>query len=217
MHIAASLLSCDLLNIESEIRLLKKAGIAAVHIDIMDGHFVPNIAFGIDIIKQIAKVSDLPISVHLMIDNPEQFIDVISYYNVDYLIIHTENSRNVDDLMNRIKSKGIGCGIAINPQTQVNSVRRYLEKCDLALVMGVHPGFGGQTLISSTLKKIQQIKSIKHDIIVGIDGGINDKTISLVNKEKPDILIVGSYLFDSEKENKLESMKEKIKILCQEE
>lgn len=215
MHISASLLSCDLLNIESEIKSLKEAGINSVHIDVMDGHFVPNIAFGIDIIKQIARIPDLCITVHLMMDNPEQFIDVISYYNVDYLIVHTENSRNVDALIERIKSKDIKCGIAINPQTQVSSIRRYLEKSDFALIMGVHPGFGGQTLIPSTLKKIQQIKNIKQDIIVGIDGGINANTISLVNKEKPDILVVGSYLFDSDKENKLENMKEKIKILCQ--
>lgn len=215
MRISASLLSCDLLNIESEIKLLKEAGINSVHIDVMDGHFVPNIAFGIDIIKQIARIPDLCITVHLMMDNPEQFIDVISYYNVDYLIVHTENSRNVDALIERIKSKDIKCGIAINPQTQVSSIRRYLEKSDFALIMGVHPGFGGQTLIPSTLKKIQQIKNIKQNIIVGIDGGINANTISLVNKEKPDILVVGSYLFDSDKENKLENMKEKIKILCQ--
>lgn len=215
MHISASLLSCDLLNIESEIKLLKEAGINSVHIDVMDGHFVPNIAFGIDIIKQIARIPDLCITVHLMMDNPEQFIDVISYYNVDYLIVHTENSRNVDALIERIKSKDIKCGIAINPQTQISSIRRYLEKSDFALIMGVHPGFGGQTLIPSTLKKIQQIKNIKQNIIVGIDGGINANTISLVNKEKPDILVVGSYLFDSDKENKLENMKEKIKILCQ--
>lgn len=217
MHISASLLSCDLLNIESEIKLLKETGINSVHIDVMDGHFVPNIAFGIDIIKQIARIPDLCITVHLMMDNPEQFIDVISYYNVDYLIVHTENSRNVDALIERIKSKDIKCGIAINPQTQVSSIRRYLEKSDFALIMGVHPGFGGQTLIPSTLKKIQQIKNIKQDIIIGIDGGINANTISLVNKEKPDMLVIGSYLFDSDKENKLENMKEKIKILCQKE
>lgn len=215
MRIAASLLSCDLLNIESEIKLLKEAKIDSIHIDIMDGHFVPNIAFGLDIIKQIAKISETPITVHLMIDNPEQFLDVISYYRVDYLIVHTEGARNVDNLIERIKSKGIGCGIAINPQTQVNFIRRYLEKADLALVMGVHPGFGGQTLIPSTLTKIQQIKNIKHSILVGIDGGINDKTISIVNKEKPDILVVGSYLFDSGQESRLVSMKEKIKVLCQ--
>jgi len=215
MRIAASLLSCDLLNIESEIKLLKEARIDSIHIDIMDGHFVPNIAFGLDIIKQIAKISETPITVHLMIDNPEQFMDVISYYRVDYLIVHTEGARNIDNLIERIKSKDIGCGIAINPQTKINTIRRYLEKADLALVMGVHPGFGGQTLIPSTLSKIQQIKNIKHSILVGIDGGINDKTISIVNKEKPDILVVGSYLFDSRQENRLVSMKEKIKVLCQ--
>lgn len=215
MCVSASLLSCDLLNLESEINLLHKAGVCALHVDIMDGRFVPNIAFGIDIIKAIGGISDLPVNVHLMIENPEKFIDVISYYNVDYLIVHPECSRNPEDLIERIKSKGTRCGIAINPQVQVSSVRRYIEKADFALVMGVYPGFGGQALVKPTLEKIQQVKNIKKGIIVGIDGGINNKTISLVNRQKPDILVVGSYLFDAGKEDRLENMKEKVKTLCQ--
>ena len=215
MYISASLLSCNLLNIASEIEMLQEAGVNAFHIDVMDGHFVPNISFGIEMIKQIAEFSKLPISVHLMIENPEQFVDIISYCNVNYLIVHPESSRNPDMLIEKINSKGIGCGIAINPQTQISAVKRYLEKASLALIMGVHPGFGGQTLIPSTLNKIQQIKAVKQDIVIGLDGGINDKTISLVNQEKPDILVIGSYLFDNSAENRLESTKEKLKVLCQ--
>ncbi len=215
MRISASLLSSDLLNLESEIKLLKQAGVNAIHIDIMDGHFVPNIAFGIDIVKQIGMVSELPITVHLMIDNPGQFIDVISYYNLDYLVIHSEKNRDVESLLENIKNKGIGVGLAINPQTKISDIKRYLPMIDMALVMGVHPGFGCQTLIPSTLDKIRQIKAIRNDLIVGIDGGINEKTVSLANKEKPDILVVGSYLFDGDKNNKLNSVKEKLKFLCQ--
>lgn len=216
MRISASLLSSDLLNLESEIKLLKQAGVNAIHIDIMDGHFVPNIAFGIDIVKQIGKISKLPINVHLMVDNPEQFIDVISYYNLDYLIVHGEKCRNLESLLKNIKSNGIGVGLAINPQTKVSDIKRYLPMIDMALIMGVHPGFGGQTLITSTLDKIKQLKEIRNDLMVGIDGGINEKTLPLVNNEKPDILVVGSYLFDGDRDNKLNSIKEKIKILCQE-
>ena len=159
MQVSASLLSSDLLNLESEITTLADAGVGAVHIDIMDGHFVPNIAFGIDIIKRISGVSQLPITVHLMIDNPEQFIDVISYSNVDYLIVHGEENRNIEDLLERIRAKGIGVGLALNPQTCVSEVRGYLGLIDLALIMGVHPGFGGQKLIPSTNSTTQTLTS----------------------------------------------------------
>lgn len=228
MRISASLLSCDLLNLESEIKILEEAGIDAIHIDIMDGHFVPNIAFGIDMVKQVGKITNLPLTVHLMMNNPEQFIDVISYANVDYLIIHSEGIRNVTNLFERIKSKGIGVGLAINPRTSVNETSMYLQLTDLALIMGVHPGFGGQKLIPSTLEKIRQIRAVKNNIIIGIDGGINESTVSFVNKQKPDILVVGSCLFDNplienslsgsnNRDAKLNSIKGKIKILCREE
>lgn len=214
MRVSASLLSSDLLNLEREIKTLETAGVDAVHIDIMDGHFVPNIAFGIDIVKFIGKVSSLPITVHLMVEHPEQFVDVISYSNVDYLIVHSEGNRNIEETLESIKDKGISAGLALNPQTPVSSVRRFFDLADMFLVMGVYPGFGGQALIPSTVEKIRQIKSIKNDAIVGIDGGINESSVSFVNKEKPDILVVGSYLFDSDRDDRLAGIKEKLKVLC---
>lgn len=214
MRVSASLLSSDLLNLEREIKTLETAGVDAVHIDIMDGHFVPNIAFGIDIVKFIGKVSSLPITVHLMVEYPEQFVDVISYSNVDYLIVHSEGNRNIEETLESIKDKGISAGLALNPQTPVSSVRRFFDLVDMFLVMGVYPGFGGQALIPSTVEKIRQIKSIKKDAIVGIDGGINESSVSFVNKEKPDILVVGSYLFDNDRDDRLAGIKEKLKVLC---
>ena len=216
MIISASLLSADLLNLEKEIQLLAEAGVNGLHIDVMDGHFVPNIAFGIDIIKRISNVSDIPINVHLMIENPDKFIDIVAYSNVNYIVIHSEGNRNVEKNLERIKNRGVGAGIAINPQTPVNGISRYLHMFDMALVMGVYPGFGGQALIPSTIDKIRQIKSINKNITVGIDGGINDKTVSLANKTETDILVVGSYLFENYSSgDKLSSMKEKLNILCQ--
>ena len=213
MKVSASLLSSDLLNLEDEINILASAGIDALHIDIMDGHFVPNIAFGIDIVKRISEVSDLPITVHLMIDNPERFLDVISYANVEYLIVHSEGNRNFENLIEKIREKGIGIGLAINPQTQISDVREYINLVDLALVMGVHPGFGGQTLIPSTLEKIEQLRQVRKDLVVAIDGGINGDTISLINGKIPDILVIGSFLFEKKKENRLENLQKKLQIL----
>ncbi len=213
MKVSASLLSSDLLNLEKEIEVLAEAGVSTLHIDIMDGHFVPNIAFGIDIVRQITKVSTLPINIHLMIDNPERFIDLLSSPKIGYIIVHSEGNRDIKSLFGRIKANDVNIGIALNPQTQVMDIREYLEMVDMALVMGVHPGFGGQTLIPSTLRKIKQLKDIRKDLVVGIDGGINDQTVSIVNPENPDILVVGSYLFNRDKDHELQDMREKLRIL----
>jgi ribulose-phosphate 3-epimerase len=216
MRIAASILSCDLLNLESEIRILAEAGIYGLHIDVMDGNFVPNIAFGIDMIRQISKVSSLPMSVHLMVNNPWQFVDVVTHPNVKHVIIHSENNRNMEATIEKIRYRETQVGLAINPTTQVSEVRDYLQLVDLVLVMGVHPGFGGQTLIQSTLEKIKQIKSMNSKATIAIDGGINDKTAHLARRERTDILVVGSYLFDNCSRDRLACIKEKLRTLCQE-
>ena len=214
--LSASLLSCDLLNLESEIKSLEQAGVDYLHIDVMDGHFVPNIAFGIDIIRRISDVSSLPINVHLMIEKPDQFIDVVAYSNVNFLIVHLEGNRNLERTISKIKNRGIGVGIALNPMTSASMVQRFVPMIDLVTVMGVHPGFGGQTLIPSTIDKIRTIKNMPEarNKIVAIDGGVNNHTALLANDAKADILIVGSYLFDNNGPDKVSSMKEKIKSLC---
>ena len=214
--VSASLLSGDLLNLESEIHSLERAGIDYLHIDIMDGHFVPNIAFGIDVVKRISEVSSLPVNVHLMIEEPQKFIDVLSYANVNFIIVHVEDNRNLENILGKIKSKKIGAGVAISPATPASAIQRFIPYMDLALVMGVHPGFSGQTLIPSTIDKIKSIKNMAQTgkIVVGIDGGINDMTAPLANAAGADILIAGSYLFDNHGGDKISSMMGKIKVLC---
>ncbi|MDR0695257.1 MAG: ribulose-phosphate 3-epimerase [Holosporales bacterium] len=216
MPIKASLLSCDLLNLGAEIRLLEEAGVGGLHIDVMDGNFVPNIAFGIDAIRQVCAFTKLPISVHLMVSNPLQFIDVVTYTNVQYVIIHSEGNRHTEETMERIRNRSSKVGLAINPATRVSDVKDFLRLADLALIMGVHPGYGGQTLIQSTISKIGQARCSNPEMLVAIDGGINEKTAYLANREKADILVVGSYLFDNCSCNRLDCIKEKLKILCKE-
>ncbi|MDR2666813.1 MAG: ribulose-phosphate 3-epimerase [Holosporales bacterium] len=215
MHISASLLSADPLNIAAEIAMLTDIGVDSLHVDIMDGHFVPNIAFGIDTVKCISENSLIPINVHLMVANPSQFIDMLVHRNVECVIIHREICGEIEEILKKIKTSGTKAGIAINPETEVCEIEAYMKLVDFVLIMGVSPGFSGQQLVTQTLNKVAKIKSIRNNVIVGIDGGINDKTAILANKEKVDILVAGSYLFDCATCNRVDTIKEKLRKLCQ--
>ncbi|MBQ7524425.1 MAG: ribulose-phosphate 3-epimerase [Alphaproteobacteria bacterium] len=214
VRISSSLLSGNLLNLSRDLECLTEAGVGSFHIDVMDGHFVPSFAFGIEAIKQIATASKLPVSVHLMVDNPENFIDVVCTCEIESLIIHGEGRDNISPLLGRIKEQGVKAGLAINPESEVSDIARYLPLVDLVLIMGVHPGFGGQALIPLTIEKIPQIRAIRPDVPIGVDGGVNDKTAALLNREKPDILIAGSYLLNGSKPQSVEVLREKLKALC---
>lgn len=220
MKISASLLSCDILNLENEIKILETAGAWCLHIDVMDGKFVPNIAFGIDFINRISEISNIPVNVHLMIENPEMFIDVISHSKINLVIIHIETGRNLEKIIAKIKARGCGVGLAINPLTNVSHLSRFINMIDLIMVMGVHPGFGGQTLLPVTIDRLKSIRGMigKNQCLIAVDGGVNEKTAGILKDAGADILVVGSYLFDntnkSDDHNKIHFMKEKIEALC---
>lgn len=202
MQIGASVLSADFSNLKVDLQDMQKSGIDFWHLDIMDGYFVPNFTFGLDIINVVP--SDLPLQIHLMVKDPVTIYEIfrsnlsIKLAKCEF-IFHIENQKNIDlqKLIAEVKSDGHRVGLAINPSTMVSELDDYLQILDTVLVMSVNPGFSGQKFISGVLSKIEYIKSIRNDIKIGLDGGVNDQTVGLVNIKNVDFLVSGSYLFAS--------------------
>jgi len=199
IKVAASILSADFLHLEKEIKAVEKAGADMIHLDIMDGHFVPNISFGPDIVSYVKKASSLPLDVHLMITNPEQYIDKFIQAGANYLSFHCETAYHINRLVHKIKEKGVKAGIALNPATSLNVLDYILDDLDFVLIMSVNPGFGGQEYIEHSTEKINNlfINQQMNDIEIEIDGGINDKIGKLVRQAGANILVAGSYIFNS--------------------
>ena len=202
--ISPSLLSADFSKLKEQIDIVKAAGAKRLHIDSMDGHFVPNFTFGPFIVKVIRKLTDLHLETHLMIDNPSRYFDDFISAGSDTLIFHYEASKNIKNDLEYIKSKGIKCGLAINPETDYKVLLPYLQILDYILIMSVSPGFGGQGFIEDSLIKMKNIilsceqAKRRENIVIGVDGGVNLKTISRVYKTGIDVTIVGSGLYGSE-------------------
>lgn len=213
MKLAPSILSSNFLKLEEEIKKIEVEGVAFLHLDIMDGVFVPNITIGSNVVKQIRKITKLPLDAHLMIVNPEKHVDDFINAGVDVLTIHLEATNHPERLLRYIKSKGIKAGISINPATDINSLKYLYGAFDLILVMTVNPGFGGQKLIPSTLEKIKFLKkekeSKKLDFIIEVDGGVNKENISEYVKAGAEVVVAGNAVFG--KGNVSDNIKELLK------
>lgn len=193
-----SLLQCDFGNLEREVRVLEEAGVEALHLDVMDGHFVPNLTYGLPIVETLRRLTDLPLDVHLMIDNPqiyaEQFIDA----GGDLITIHVEAVDDPAPLLERIRERGAGAGLALNPPTSLDTIKPYLSLCDLVLVMSVMPGFGGQKFDPVALEKLQELKQLVGDqVLLEIDGGVNQQTIASCANAGAGLFVVGSAIFQT--------------------
>ena len=195
--ISPSLLSADFSILKEQIQLVEDLGIDRLHIDVMDGHFVPNFTFGPFILKAIRKLTKSHLETHLMMSNPDKYIKDFVDAGADTLIIHTEASNNIEKDLLDIKQMGVKCGLAIKPNTDENVLLDFLDILDYVLVMSVEPGFGGQSFIERTLDKMKNIVAMRgdRDILVGVDGGVNIKTIRSVYETGVDVTIVGSGLY----------------------
>jgi len=199
--IAPSLLSADFANLEREIEAIEEAGADWLHIDVMDGHFVPNITFGPQVVAAIRRVTKLPLDVHLMIEHPENFYRNFIDAGSDALTVHVETSDDLESLLDKIKEqgKGVHAGVSLNPPTPLAQIERLLPQIDILLVMSVNPGFGGQSFIVSSLEKIAAAKALREcgdaDFLIAVDGGVNIENIGKVASVGADVLVAGAAIF----------------------
>jgi len=194
--IAPSLLRCDFANLETEIRGLQHAGAQLLHLDVMDGHFVPNLSYGLPIVEAINRSTELPLDVHLMISNPAQYIERFAEAGADSLTIHIEATDSPESVLGQIQQSGASAGIAINPPTPISAIEPLLDHCDLVLVMSVMPGFGGQSFDPVALEKLTSLRSLAgDDLLLEVDGGVNEQTIGRCVNAGADLLVVGSAIF----------------------
>jgi len=197
--ISPSILSADFANLERDIKAVEKAGADWIHIDVMDGHFVPNITIGVPVVKSIKKVTSLPLDVHLMIENPEKFIKDFKDAGADIITFHYEAVEDVMGVINFIKSLGIKAGLSIKPKTKPDEIFEFLPYLDLVLVMTVEPGFGGQSFIHDCAQKIPVLRQeVEDDLIIQVDGGINNITGHICVSLGANSLVAGNYIYKSD-------------------
>ncbi len=195
--IAPSMLKCDFGNLHREVELLESAGARALHLDVMDGHFVPNLTYGPLVIERLRELTELPFEAHLMISDPARYADDFLKAGCNLLTFHLEAVPEPRPLIERIRGKGAAVGLAINPKTPVESLEPLLDAADLVLVMSVEPGFGGQRFIRSALDKLRWLRSrLPRKTLLSVDGGIEHETIAETAEAGATVFVVGSAIFD---------------------
>lgn len=193
--IAPSVLNADFLNLGSQIRATAQGGAGYIHLDIMDGHFVPNISFGPGIAAQIRKATTLPLDCHLMIENAERYIPEFAKAGAQIINVQAESTRHLDRLLNQIKELGCKPAVTINPATPLDSISEVLDLVEMVLIMSVNPGFGGQSLIPYCLDKVRRLRALRPELDIQIDGGIKLDNIAQAKAAGANIFVVGSAIF----------------------
>jgi ribulose-phosphate 3-epimerase len=191
-----SLLLCDFADLAEEVRRLEAAEMTALHLDVMDGHFVPNLTYGLPLVRTFRRLTDLPLDVHLMIERPERYVDEFRDAGADSITVHVEATGDPAAVLNKIRSVGAAAGLAFNPPTPVQAIEPYLEHCDVVLVMSVMPGFGGQEFDPSAIAKLEGLSKLPgRTYRLQVDGGINEHTIARVAMAGAEAFVVGSAIF----------------------
>ena len=201
MKISPSILSCDYGKMAEELKDMELCGADYMHIDVMDGHFVPNITLGAPVVKCIKKATDVPFDVHLMISEPLKYIDDFCKAGADIITFHTECDSPIEETIDRILANGVKASLTVKPKTPVEDIFPYLDKLSMVLIMTVEPGFGGQSFMNDMLPKVtelkQEIERQGLDVDIQVDGGVDEKTSDLCKKAGANVLVAGSYIFKS--------------------
>lgn len=212
MIVAPSVLSADFGNLARDVKAICEAGCDLVHVDVMDGHFVPNMTIGPVVVSAIAKAATKPLDIHLMVENNTFFVDLYAPLKPGYITFHLEEEKNPHRLVQYIRSLGIKAGVVLNPHTPAEAVEYLLSDLDMVLVMSVNPGFGGQKFIPTVVEKIRRLKELRDKInpecLIEIDGGVTNNNIEMLRDAGVDVCVAGSYVFKHESfEKAIESLK----------
>lgn len=200
VKIGPSILSADFSRLDEEIKDVAAKGADYIHLDLMDGHFVPNLTFGVPIVKALRKCTDLPFDAHLMVEHPETYIEGLAQAGVQYVTVHQEACPHLDRVLQQIKEAGMKAGVALNPATPISTLSCVAAQLDMILIMSVNPGFGGQSFIPYALDKILEAKELLNAVdntqcVIEVDGGVNSKTVQAVKDAGATFLVAGSAVF----------------------